>query len=53
MVVDRGGIGRDAAVSRTERNPALRGTKHRVATEREVLVARGRSDGRTVSSCPR
>ena len=45
-VVDRGGIARDLP-SRTERNPRLRGTKHRVATEREVLVARGRRDGRT------
>ena len=38
--------------SRVERNPQLRGTKHRVAIEREVLVARGRSDGRTVLIVP-
>ena len=39
-----------AAAPRT--NPELRGTKHRVATERLVLVARGRSDGRTVLIVP-
>jgi len=39
-VVDRGGIARDIP-SRTADSPALRGTKHRVATEREVTVARG------------
>ena len=38
--------------SRVERNPHLRGTKRRVAMEREVLVARGRSDGRTVLIVP-
>ena len=50
-VVDRGGLGRDL-VSRTEQNPMLRGTKHRAAFEREVTVARGRSDGRTVILVP-
>jgi glucosamine--fructose-6-phosphate aminotransferase (isomerizing) len=50
-VVDRGGISRDLPL-RTERNPILRGTKHRVATEREVTVAVGRSDGRTVVIVP-
>jgi glutamine---fructose-6-phosphate transaminase (isomerizing) len=50
-VVDRGGIARDLP-SRTERDPQLRGTKHRVATEREVLVARGRRDGRTLVIVP-
>ena len=50
-VVDRGGISRDIA-SRVDRNPALVGTKRRVASEREVLVARGRSDGRTVIIVP-
>jgi glucosamine--fructose-6-phosphate aminotransferase (isomerizing) len=50
-VVDRGGLARDL-VSRTERNPVLRGTKHRAASEREVTVARGRSDGRTVVLVP-
>jgi glutamine---fructose-6-phosphate transaminase (isomerizing) len=50
-VVDRGGIARDLP-SRTERSPELRGTKHRVAIEREVLVARGRRDGRTLVIVP-
>ena len=39
-VVDRGGIGRDLP-SRTERNPQLRGTKHRVAAERRGHWWRG------------
>ena len=50
-VVDRGGIARDIP-SRTDGNPALRGTKHRVATEREVTVVRGRADGRTLIEVP-
>ena len=50
-VVDRGGIARDLPL-RTERNPLLRGTKHRVATEREVTVAVGRSDGRHLVLIP-
>jgi glucosamine--fructose-6-phosphate aminotransferase (isomerizing) len=50
-VVDRGGIARDLPL-RTERNPILRGTKHRVAHEREVTVAVGRSDGRTIVLIP-
>jgi glucosamine--fructose-6-phosphate aminotransferase (isomerizing) len=50
-VVDRGGIARDIE-SRTDRSPELRGTKHRVANEREVLVARGRSDGRPIVLVP-
>ncbi len=51
VVVDRGGIARDLPL-RTEKNPLLRGTKHRVATEREVTVAVGRSDGRTLVLIP-
>jgi glucosamine--fructose-6-phosphate aminotransferase (isomerizing) len=50
-VVDRGGIARDLPL-RTEGNPLLRGTKHRVATEREVTVAVGRSDGRLLVIVP-
>jgi glucosamine--fructose-6-phosphate aminotransferase (isomerizing) len=50
-VVDRGGISRDLR-SRVDRNPVLVGTKRRVASEREVLVARGRRDGRTVILVP-
>jgi glucosamine--fructose-6-phosphate aminotransferase (isomerizing) len=49
--VDRGGIALDIP-SRTASNPLLRGTKHRVATEREVTVFRGRSDGRTLIGVP-
>ncbi|MDQ3569611.1 MAG: SIS domain-containing protein [Actinomycetota bacterium] len=50
-VVERGGISRQIP-SRTEANPVLRGTKHRAAFEREVTVARGRNDGRTVVLVP-
>ena len=50
-VVDRGGVSLSVP-SRVERNNRLRGTKRRVADEREVLVARGRSDGRTVIFVP-
>ena len=50
-VVDRGGIARDLP-SRTDRSPELRGTKHRVASERDLLVARGRSDGRPIVIVP-
>jgi glucosamine--fructose-6-phosphate aminotransferase (isomerizing) len=50
-IVDRGGLSRDVP-SRVERNPELLGTKRRVANDREVLVARGRSDGRTVVLVP-
>ncbi|CAB4365348.1 MAG: SIS domain-containing protein [Actinobacteria bacterium] len=50
-IVDRGGMSRDVP-SRVERNSQLRGTKRRVASERGVLVARGRSDGRTVIMVP-
>lgn len=49
-VVDRGGMA-TGLVSRTDRDPALRGNKHRVAVEREVLVTVG-SDGRTVLMVP-
>ncbi len=50
-VVDRGGISREV-VSRVDRDPSLVGTKRRVANEREVLVARGRRDDRTVIIVP-
>jgi len=49
--VDRGGVSLGIA-SRTDRNPTLRGTKHRAAEEREVTVAKGRSDDRTVILVP-
>jgi glucosamine--fructose-6-phosphate aminotransferase (isomerizing) len=50
-IVDRGGISRDVP-SRVESNATLVGTKRRVADEREVLVGRGRTDGRTVVFVP-
>ncbi|MDQ6605423.1 MAG: glucosamine-6-phosphate synthase, partial [Actinomycetota bacterium] len=50
-VVDQGGEARGLR-SRTESDPSLRGTKKLVTEEREVLVARGRSDGRMVVFVP-
>ena len=50
-VVDRGGISAGIQ-SRADRDPRLLGTKHRVAAEREVTVARGRRDGRTLVIVP-
>jgi glucosamine--fructose-6-phosphate aminotransferase (isomerizing) len=50
-IIDRGGISRDLT-SRVEHGAELRGTKHRVASEQEVLVAVGRSDGRTLAFVP-
>ena len=50
-IVDRGGLGREVP-SRVERNHQLRGTKRRVALDGQVLVARGRADGRTVVFVP-
>ncbi len=50
-IVDRGGLSLEVP-SRVERNSQLLGTKRRVAAEREVLVARGRADGRTLIFVP-
>ncbi len=50
-IVDRGGISRDLR-SRVDTDHRLVGTKRRVASERDVLVARGRRDGRTVIFVP-
>ena len=50
-IVDRGGISRDLG-SRVDSDPRLVGTKHRVADARDVLVARGRRDQRTVIFVP-
>jgi glutamine---fructose-6-phosphate transaminase (isomerizing) len=50
-IIDRGGISLEVP-SRVEGNAHLVGTKRRVADEREVLVARGRSDGRIVVLVP-
>lgn len=46
-----GGIARGMR-SRTLDDPRLRGTKHQVARERRLLVARGARDGRTVVIVP-
>ena len=50
-IIERGGLARDLP-SRVDANPTLVGTKRRVAAEQEVLVARGRKDGRTVILVP-
>ncbi len=51
QVLDKGGVAA-GLVSRAESDPQLRGTKHRVATQREVTAVRGRSDGRTLVIVP-
>jgi len=50
-ILDRGGISRDLR-SRVDSDARLVGTKRRVATSQELLVARGRNDGRTVIFVP-
>jgi glucosamine--fructose-6-phosphate aminotransferase (isomerizing) len=50
-VVDRRGVAANLS-SRTDQNPTLKGTKHLVASERKLMVARGRSDDRTVVIVP-
>ena len=50
-VVDRRGVAANLS-SRTDANPTLKGTKHLVASERRLMVARGRSDDRTVVIVP-
>lgn len=50
-IVDRGGIAAKLP-SRVDRDPILRGTKHRVAVEGDVLVTKGRSDGRLIVLVP-
>ena len=49
-VIDKGGIA-TRLTSRVERDPTLRGTKHRVAVEREPFVTVG-TDGRVVLIVP-
>ena len=51
VIVDRGGISRNVP-SRVEHNAELKGTKRRVAVDRRVGVALGRSDKRTVLLVP-
>ncbi len=50
-VVDRGGVALGLPL-RTEANPVLRGTKHQVAEQQELVVGKGRSDGRTIVIVP-
>jgi len=50
-VVDRGGLARNLR-SRVDTNAALKGTKRSVANGRELVVARGRRDGRTFILVP-
>ena len=50
-IVDRGGVSTGIR-SRTDRDPALRGTKHRVAVDRDVLVTRGARDDRIIVLVP-
>jgi len=50
-IVDRGGVSTGIR-SRTDRDPALRGTKHQVAVDRDVLVTRGARDDRTIVLVP-
>ncbi|HEX6813796.1 MAG TPA: SIS domain-containing protein [Planctomycetota bacterium] len=50
-VVEQRGIATSLR-SRTSDNPTLRGTKHLVAMEKQCLVAKGRSDERTVILVP-
>ena len=49
--VKAGGIA-EKIPSRTKGNKALKGTKHLVARERKVFVAKGRNDGRTFILVP-
>jgi glucosamine--fructose-6-phosphate aminotransferase (isomerizing) len=50
-VVDKGGVAAGLR-SRAETDPSLRGTKHRVAAQRQVTVAVGARDERTVLIVP-
>ncbi len=49
--IDSGGSARDLP-SRTDNDPALKGTKRRAAFEREVTVSRSSHDGRTTVIVP-
>ncbi|MCH2422774.1 MAG: SIS domain-containing protein [Acidimicrobiales bacterium] len=50
-IVDRGGVSTGIR-SRTDGDPVLRGTKHRVAVDRDVLVTRGARDDRIIVLVP-
>jgi glucosamine--fructose-6-phosphate aminotransferase (isomerizing) len=51
VALDRGGVAAGIP-TRTDQDPRLRGTKNRVASERQVLVATGRRDGRPIVLVP-
>jgi len=51
VIIDRGGVSVGLG-SRIDRDPRLRGTKALVAREQELMVAKGRSDGRLVVIVP-
>ncbi|CAB4890722.1 unannotated protein [freshwater metagenome] len=51
VIIDRGGVSVGLG-SRVDRDPRLRGTKALVAREQELMVAKGRSDGRLVVILP-
>ncbi len=51
VVIDQGGMARNIP-TRTEREPTLRGTKRRVATEQRLLVTVGASDNRPIVIVP-
>lgn len=51
VIVDRGGVAAELP-SRVDRDPSLRGSKHLVAVERQILVTRGRRDGRLIAIVP-
>ena len=50
-VIDKGGIARDLT-SRTQRDPKLRGSKHLVALQQNVMITKGRHDGRIIILVP-
>ncbi len=50
-IVDRGGVSRGFR-SRVDGDPYLRGTKHRVAVDREVLITKGLRDERVIALVP-
>ncbi len=51
VALDRGGVAAGIP-TRTDQDHRLRGTKNRVASERQVLVATGRRDGRPIILVP-
>ena len=50
-VIDKGGIAHDLT-SRTERDPKLKGSKHLVALQQEVIITKGRHDQRIIILVP-